>query len=176
MTILAKDVLVLRELRDSDKIRLAELCNNRKVWDNLRDTIPFPYTENDAEFFINLCKNQSPAINFAIEYQSELVGVIGLVVQTDVYKLSAEAGYWIGEPYWGKGIATSALKLIVGYAFNELQLVRVYSGVFDYNKASQRVLEKAGFQLEGILRSSVFKNQRLIDEYRYAIINSKMIH
>ncbi|MFY9228802.1 MAG: GNAT family protein, partial [Bacteroidales bacterium] len=96
---------------------------------------------------------------------------IGLVRQTDVYKLSAEIGYWIGEPYWGMGIATKAVRLITEYGFNTLGLVRIYTGVFDFNKASQRVLEKAGFNLECIFEKSVFKNDKICDEYRYGLIN-----
>jgi RimJ/RimL family protein N-acetyltransferase len=111
---------------------------------------------------------ENPPCTFAIEYMGELAGCIGLVKQTDVYKLSAEIGYWIGEPYWGLGIATTAVELLTEYGFHQLGLVRIYSGVFDFNKASQRVLEKAGYQLEGIFEKSVIKNGKICNEYRYA--------
>lgn len=163
--------ILLRPLVDSDKNRLAELCNNKKIWDNLRDSIPFPYTVNDAVNFIKLCQKQDQNVTFAIEFKGELCGVIGLVKQTDIYKHSAEIGYWIGEPFWGKGIATAAVNLIVGYGFNDLNLVRIYTAVFDFNKASQKVLRKAGFILEGIFDKSVSKNGRIFDEYRYAKVN-----
>jgi RimJ/RimL family protein N-acetyltransferase len=92
------------------------------------------------------------------------------VPQTDIYRLGAEIGYWIGEPYWGQGIATKAVELVTEYGFNRLGLERIYSGVFDFNKASQKVLEKSGFTLEGIFKKSVIKNGRIINEYRYAKI------
>ena len=143
-------MIKLRELEITDKKKLAELCNNKKIWDNLRDYMPFPYTEDNANDFIKYCQGENPQYTFAIEYNGEFVGTIGLVRQTDIYKLTAEIGYWIGEPYWGMGIATKAVQLITEYGFNELGLVRIYTGVFAFNKASQRVLEKVGFKLECI--------------------------
>ena len=133
--------------------------------------MPFPYTEDNANDFIKYCQGENPQYTFAIEYNGEFVGTIGLVRQTDIYKLTAEIGYWIGEPYWGMGIATKAVQLITEYGFNELGLVRIYTGVFAFNKASQRVLEKVGFKLECIFEKSVYKNDRIYDEYRYGLIN-----
>jgi RimJ/RimL family protein N-acetyltransferase len=161
----------LRVLKDTDKARIAELCNNKKVWDNLRDFMPNPYTVTDAENFIRLCKKEDPPTTFAIEYNGEFVGVIGLVVQSDIYRLTAEIGYWLGEPYWGKGIATHAVNLITEYGFDELRLVRIHTGVFDFNIASQKVLEKAGFKLEGVFEKSVVKNEKILNEFRYAKLN-----
>jgi ribosomal-protein-alanine N-acetyltransferase len=97
-----------------------------------------------------------------------------LVIQKDIYRLSAEIGYWLGEPYWGKGIALKAVNLITEYGFNELELVRIYSGVFDFNKASHRVMEKAGFKLEAVFERSVIKNGIICDEYRYAKIKESL--
>lgn len=164
-------MIKLRELEITDKKKLAELCNNKKIWDNLRDYMPFPYTEDNANDFIKYCQGENPQYTFAIEYNGEFVGTIGLVRQTDIYKLTVEIGYWIGEPYWGMGIATKAVQLITEYGFNELGLVRIYTGVFAFNKASQRVLEKVGFKLECIFEKSVYKNDRIYDEYRYGLIN-----
>ena len=172
MTEFRQEKLVLREFRDSDSLRLAELCNNKKIHDNLRDLIPFPYSEKDAEYFINSCRNENPKVSLAVEYDGELTGVIGLAIQTDIYRLSAEIGYWIGEPFWGKGIATRAVELMVEYGFSQLGLIRIYSGVFDYNIASQRVMQKAGFQLEGIFKNSVYKNGTIHDEYRYGKVKN----
>lgn len=168
---LTDNTIQLRPFRLSDSEILAALCNNRKIWDNVRDYIPFPYTEKDAVDFIEHCICEDPQVTFAIEYYSEFAGCIGLVRQTDVYRLTAEIGYWIGEPYWGQGIATRAVRLITDYGFNDLDLVRIYTGVFDFNKASQKVLEKAGYKLEYISEKSVFKNNKICDEYRYSIIN-----
>lgn len=164
----------LRTFSDKDFPVIARLCNNKNIWDNLRDMMPYPYSEEDAKEFIKYCLGEEPQMTFAIEYNSEVAGVIGLVRQTDIYRMSAELGYWIGEPYWGKGIAGRAVKLITDYGFNKLGLARIYSGVFDFNKASQRVLEKCGFKLEAIFEKSVIKNNIILDEYRYALINKHL--
>jgi ribosomal-protein-alanine N-acetyltransferase len=158
----------LRELNNQDKQRLALLANNKKIYNNVRDFFPHPYTEKDAEEFIAICKKEDPKSTFAIEYKSELAGVIGLVIQSDIYRKSAEIGYWIGEPFWNKGIASAAVNLLTDYGFQTLGLIRIHTGVFDYNKASQRVLIKCGFTLEGIFKKSIFKNDLICDEYRYA--------
>lgn len=170
MQTLTSGPIILRGFKDEDQYRLAELCNNIKIWDNLRDFLPFPYTRQNAIEFINICKEEDPRKTFVIEYQEELAGCIGLVPQSDIYRLGAEIGYWIGEPYWGHGIATKAVGLITEYGFNQLGLVRIFTGVFDFNKASQRVLEKSGFKLEGIFANSVIKNGKILNEYRYARI------
>jgi len=168
MTILETDHLSLRRLRESDQSILAELCNNKKIWNNVRDQLPSPYTEEHAIEFIGTCQKEDPPTTFAIEYMGKLAGCIGLTRQTDVYRLNAEIGYWIGEPFWGQGIATKAVELITAYGFDQLGLVRIYSGVFEFNKASQRVLEKAGYQLEYIAQNAVIKNGQICHEYRYA--------
>lgn len=171
MPTLTSGLITLRALTDLDQDRLAVLCNNKKIWDNLRDILPFPYTSQNAAEFIQICRNENPRTTFAIELKGELAGCIGLVLQTDVYRFGAEMGYWIGEPYWGQGIATKAVEMVTDYGFNRLGLARIYTGVFDFNKASQRVMEKSGFKLEGIFKNSVVKNGKLMDEYRYARVN-----
>lgn len=168
MITLSSGPVVLRQLTPDDNKILAALANNKKIWENVRDIFPHPYALQDADEYIASRQKENPVTTFAIEYSHELCGVIGLIPQTDVYRLSAEVGYWIGEPYWNRGIATLALKLLTTYAFDELHLIRLYSGVFDFNQASRRVLEKAGFELEGIFRKSVIKNERVLDECRYA--------
>ncbi len=115
--------------------------------------------------FYKMWQTENPQQSFAIEYNGEFAGSIGLVKQNDVYRLTAEIGYWLGEPFWGQGIATKAVKLIAEYGFSQLELIRIYSGVFDFNKASQRVLEKAGFTLECIVEKAVIKNENVCDEY-----------
>ncbi len=163
--------IVLRSLTLADAAPLARLADNKKIWDNLRDYIPFPYRESDARAFIAHVLKEKPQQTFAIAHEGVLCGVVGLVVQQDVYRRSAEMGFWLGEPYHGRGIATRAVALITAYAFKELKLVRVFAGVFDHNTASMRVLEKNGYLKEGILRKAVYKNGRLLDEHRYAILN-----
>lgn len=163
--------VILRYFKVSDAIHLQELANNKNVSQNLRDAFPHPYTLSDAKSFIERCMKQKPVTTFAIEYKGEYVGNIGLGPGTDVYHKSAEIGYFIGEPYWNKGIATKAVKLITDYGFHELGIIRIYTGIFEYNEASMRVLEKCGFVKEAIFQASVFKNGRIWEEHRYAIIN-----
>ncbi|WP_371743315.1 GNAT family N-acetyltransferase [Pseudozobellia sp. WGM2] len=158
----------LRALEPSDKIQMALLANNKKIWDNVRDGFGHPYTEKNAEEFIQRqAKNDTEKV-FAIDCNGKFCGLIGLIFQKDVYRKSAEIGYWIGEPSWGKDIATKALELIVSYAFDELKLIRIYAGVFEYNIGSMRVLEKNGFEKEGVSRKAIFKNDAFWDEHRYA--------
>ena len=164
--------ITLRSLNDSDASSLAKLANNKKVWDNLRDVMPHPYSIDNAIFFINLTKQEYPQMTFAIEYAGQLCGVIGLVAQTDVYKKTAEIGYWISEPFWNKGIATKAVDLITRYAFEQLQLVRIHTGVFEYNTASMKVLEKCGYKKDGVFEKAIFKNDKIWEEHRYSKLKS----
>ena len=167
---LKHEKIVLRPLNDKDKEDLAQLANNKKVWDNLRDIMPFPYTIDNASFFINMTKQENPQMTFAIEYEGHLSGVIGLVPQQDVYKKTAEIGYWIGEPFWNKGIATNAVNLITEYGLGQLDLVRIHTGVFEYNTASMKVLEKCGYKKEGVFEKAVIKNGQVWNEHRYSKI------
>ncbi len=172
MTTNSETNIKLRSLKKEDAGRLALLCNNKKIWDNVKDIFPHPYKLSDAHKFIDHCNNENPISTFAIEYNNELVGAIGLMPQTDVYRLSAELGYWIGEPYWNKGIATQAVKIIVEFGFTKLGLVRIYSGVFEHNVASMKVLEKAGFELECIAKNAIIKNGKICNGHRYAMIRA----
>lgn len=163
--------VTLRTIEMSDKMNLAQLANNINIWNNVRDEFPHPYTEKDAESFIHLCKTAKNAAKFAIDWNGQFVGMIGLIFpQALNYSKSAELGYWIGEPFWGKGIGTKALSEIVKYAFEERDLKRVFANVLDYNKASMKMLEKCGFEFEGIGKSASLKNDQFFDEYRYAIV------
>ena len=162
----------LRRLVEEDAPNLAKLLNNINIVKQLRDFIPFPYSEEDARNFIGFVTSDSLQKVYAIEVEEVLVGVVGLVLQEDIYKLSAELGYWLGEAHWNKGIMTQAVKEILKRGFNEFKLLRIYSGVKQNNKGSQRVLEKAGFKLEGVFKKAIVKNGLVMDEYRYAILNS----
>ena len=161
-------IVTIRKFRRSDKYRMAELANNEKISVNLRDAFPYPYAIADAETFIAGCIRQNPVEVFAIEYHGQYVGNIGLHKQNDVYSKSAELGYFIGEPYWNRGITTRAVKLICDYGFKELDIVRIFSGIFEYNPASQRVLEKCGFEREAVCKNAVCKKGKIYDEIRYA--------
>lgn len=167
---LKTEKIILRSLVDNDKDELARLANNKRIWDNVRDLMPHPYTTENADFFINLTKQEKTPMTFAIEYDGQLCGVIGLVAQQDVHRKTAEIGYWIGEPYWNKGIATEAVKLITDYGFNELDLVRIHTGVFEYNTSSMKVLEKCGYKKDGVFEKAVLKNGQLWNEHRFSKI------
>ena len=161
--------IILRPFQPEDAERVALLCNNKQIFDSLRDYFPHPYSLQDARDFIKGCQARNPVLNFAITASQEVVGAIGVIPQTDVYTGTAEIGYWLGEPFWGKGIMTEAVRQMVSYGWETLSLRRIFTGVFDFNKASMRVLEKAGFELEGICKKSVLKNGVIRDEYMYAI-------
>jgi len=162
----------LRKLFPDDKYRLAELANNKKISINMRDAFPHPYTLEDAEKFITASNGKDPQEVFAIEYNGEYVGNIGLHKANDVYRKSAEIGYFLGEPFWNKGIMTKVVELICEYGFRELDIVRIHTGVFEYNKASRRVLTKCGFVKEGVFKSALYRNGKIYDEIRFARIKS----
>ena len=142
----------LRPFRLEDAPRLTELANNIKIAENLRDGFPHPYSLADAKNFIKMCLNKNPTQAFAIEYNGEYVGNIGVHPEKDVYRKSAEIGYFLGEPFWGKGIMTEAVKLLVEYNFENLDIVRIHTGIFEYNVASQRVLESVALKKRSFLK------------------------
>lgn len=156
------------EWRDGDAI--VRHANNRNVWLNLRDRFPHPYTAADARRWLDSVVGHKPETNFAIDVAGEAVGGIGFTVQPDIGRRSAEIGYWLGEEFWGRGIATDALIAVTDYAFSNYDVCRLYAHVFDWNRASARVLEKAGYSFEGRLRKSVTKDGQTIDQLMYALI------
>lgn len=156
------------EWRDRDSI--VRYANNRKVSINLRDRFPHPYTIRDARTWLDMVIGIKPETSFAIAVGDEAVGGIGFTVQSDVGHRSAEIGYWLGEDFWGKGIATDALKAVTEHAFANFDLCRIFAHVFEWNGASARVLEKAGYTLEGRLRKSVTKEGQTIDQLMYAVV------
>lgn len=159
--------VTLREFNSDDKYRLAELANNPKIAINLRDGFPNPYTVADAENFLEKYDEQESSLVLAIEYNGEYVGNIGLHKASDVYRLSAEIGYFLGEPYWNLGIMTKAINLICDYGFKNLDIVRIHAGIFEFNPASMRVLEKCGFQKEAVCKKAIIKQGKIYDEVRY---------
>jgi ribosomal-protein-alanine N-acetyltransferase len=160
-----KHEVFLRPWKKEDARQLAAIANNKNVWNNLRDGIPHPYTVKDAETWIAHCKTQKSVGSFAVIYNSALTGSIGCTPKTDIYRKSMEIGYFIGEQYWNLGIATQAVKILLGYIEKQFDIVRLYAEVYAHNKASMQVLRKNGFYLESIRRKSVIKNNVLIDDY-----------
>jgi len=165
--------LILRPWRAADATELLRYANNRKIWMNLRDIFPHPYTSEDAQQWLALCAGATgePAI-FAIEFEGGAIGGVGLQFLTDVNRLTAVIGYWLGEPFWGRGFATVAVKAVTEYAFATFDLQRVQATVFEWNPASARVLERAGYTFEGRLRSSIVKSGRIGDALMYARLRS----
>jgi RimJ/RimL family protein N-acetyltransferase len=164
------DNFKLRPWREGDEFSLADNANNENVWNCVRDYFPHPYTLEDARTWIALNENKVPITHFAIEVNGLAVGSIGVNLKDDVYKCSAEFGYWLGEDYWNKKIMSNAVKEMVEYAFSTFDIVRLYARVFESNHASIRVLEHAGFLQEAILRFAVIKNGELMDEYIYSMV------
>jgi len=158
----------IRQWTLEDIPSLARHANNASISANLRDGFPYPYTEKNAEIFISA--NLEAPWNYAIEVNGEAVGGIGLVIGLDVHRFSAEMGYWLAEPYWGRGIVSKAVHALTTYAFQHTDLIRIYATVFESNLASMRVLDKNGFQLEGILRKNVVKRGVVLDNYLFAKI------
>jgi len=160
---------MLRPLRRSDAKSVARHANDRAIWLNMRDRFPHPYTRADADAWLRHVERLRPGANFAIAVDGEAVGTIGLSLGDDVMHRSAELGYWLGREFWGRGIATAAVAAFTGHAFAAFDVCRLQAYVFEWNRASMRVLEKAGFAREGRLRKSVTKDGKTIDSFLYAI-------
>ena len=161
---------VLRDPTLDDAQSLAAYGNNRNVWLNLRDAFPSPYTDEDARSWIQDALSQAPRRTFVIDVEGEACGGIGLTPGHDIERVSAELGYWLGEPFWGRGIMTEAVKAITKYGFEELALSRIFAVPMSHNSASFRVLEKAGFLREGIMRNAAVKEGRITDMMLYALV------
>lgn len=161
--------LTFRTLRSSHTEALVKHANNRKIWLNVKDRFPHPYTVEDAEAWIGINQaNLGHPVAFAIELDGALVGGVGIELRDDVQRRTAEIGYWVGEPFWGRGIGTAAARFIADYTFAVFPVARLEAGVFAWNPASARVLEKAGFALEARLRNAVTKDDRTGDLLLYA--------
>lgn len=164
----------LRTWKIEDAADIAIEINNKKILDNLRDGIPYPYTPSDAEDFIRATLNAEEGGQYAwaITVDDRAIGSIGLFRKDNIHSRTAEMGYWIAEPYWGEGIVTAAVKEACDYIFGNTDIIRIFAEPFSHNKASCRVLEKAGFTFEGTLRKNAVKNGEVIDMKMYAIIKA----
>ncbi len=167
--IVIADEICLRRWLRGDIEAVVRYANNRNVWINLRDRMPHPYTTADAEAWIAFNdQHGEPVHNFAIDLKGEAIGAIGFEPMSDERRFTASIGYWIGEPFWGRGIATAALERATAYGFATLGLERIQASVYEGNLASARVLEKVDYTFEGRLRRSVFKDGKLLDSYMYS--------
>jgi len=166
--------ILLRPWSVKDARQLALIADNKNIADNLRDGFPFPYSLKDAIAWLNLILPENfPPRFFAIEVEKELVGSIGIVKKSDIYRKNFEIGYFISESFWGKGIATKAIKAATSYAFKDFDIVRVYAEPFSDNAGSRRALEKAGFSLEATLKRNVIKNGIVKDSCIYSVLKEE---
>ncbi len=168
----------LKKWELSDAKDLAIALSNKKIQDNLRDGLPYPYTEKDGADYISamLTADENDTFAFAIMADDKVVGSIGAFRQGNIHRRTAELGYYIAEEYWGRGIMTEAVKQICEYVFDKSDIIRIYAEPFAYNTASCRVLEKAGFQYEGTLRSNAVKNGKVIDMKMFAVIKNTLLN
>ncbi len=168
-------IVKIRKWRIEDAADLASALSNKKVQDNLRDGLPYPYREQDGKEFIlgMLSADENDTFAFAITVNEKVIGSIGAFRQTNIHSKTAELGYYIAEEFWGKGIMTEAVKQLCSYVFSNSDMIRIYAEPFAYNIGSQRVLEKAGFQYEGTLRRNAVKNGKVLDMKMYALIREE---
>ena len=166
----------IRKWKLSDAADLAMAISNKKIQNNLRDGLPYPYTEQDGANFISdmLSVDENETFAFAITVDDKVVGSIGVFRQGNIHRLTAELGYYIAEEYWGRGIMTEAVRQICEYVFDKSDIIRIYAEPFAYNTASCRVLEKAGFQYEGTLRDNAFKNGKVVDMKMYSLLKAEI--
>ena len=166
---LDRGICALRQYRWEDRDDLIAQVNNRQIWRNMRDILPFPYTAADADAWLAKATTESPLLNCAITISDKVVGGIGLTLQSDVFRRTAEIGYWLGERSWGRGIGTAAVRAFTAYGFKNFDLQRIFAGVFAWNPASMRVLAKAGYWREGVMQHEVFKDGQIVDRVIYGI-------
>ena len=164
----------IRKWKMSDAADLASAISKKKVQENLRDGLPYPYTEQDGTAYISamLSADENETFSFAITAEGNVIGSIGVFRQGNIHRRTAELGYYIAEEYWGKGIMTEAVKQICRYVFDKSDIVRIYAEPFAHNAASCRVLEKAGFQYEGTLRHNAVKNGNILDMKMYSLLKT----
>ena len=165
----------IRKWKLTDAKDIAVALSNKKIQDNLRDGLPYPYSEQDGIDFISsmLSANEDETFAFAITLDDKVIGSIGVFRQQNIHRQTAEMGYYIAEEHWGKGIMTDAVKQICEYVFKNSDILRIYAEPFAYNIGSCRVLEKTGFQYEGTLRNNAVKNGKVIDMKMYSLLREE---
>ena len=163
----------LRLWKAKDADALVKYYNNRNIAMIMRDGFAYPYTAKNARKFLEEATQKTPPTFYAIATPEEAIGGIGATINSDVHRLSAELGYWLAEPWWGKGIMTEAVVKFTDYIFERFGLVRIYAEPYATNTASCRVLKKAGFELEGRMKKNVIKDGQILDQFLYAKIREK---
>lgn len=173
LPIIERDSYTLRPWHPDDAQSLVKHANNPRVARNLRDGFPHPYTLTDAERWLKMVEENQSDLILAIEIEGEAAGGIGIHAGKDVYRYNGEIGYWLSEVYWGRGMMSDAVKILVDYAFSETQWLRIFATIFQNNTPSMRVLEKCGFTREAIHRHTVMKEGKLLDEHLYSLLRGQ---
>ncbi|GAB5539221.1 MAG: GNAT family N-acetyltransferase [Salibacteraceae bacterium] len=166
----------LRPWTFSDLNRLVEIADNPKIAANLTNRFEYPYTRDCGERFISMATSEDPPFVLCIDINGQAAGGIGVHTQTDVYCKNMEMGYWLAEQYWGHGIITEAINRMIPYAFDRWDVNRIYAQPYAHNASSIRVLEKAGFKKEGVLKQAVYKNGEFLDLLMYAILRDDWVN
>jgi RimJ/RimL family protein N-acetyltransferase len=159
----------LRPWNDNDLDSLVKYANNLSISKNMTNKFPHPYTIESGKAFIAFTKQHLPVHVFAIDMNGEAIGGIGIHPQDDIHCKNAELGYWLGEPFWGKGIISQAIPEMLDYGFKTFDITRIFARPYNTNVGSQKVLEKNGFKLEATIEKSLFKNGEYLDELIYAV-------
>lgn len=167
---------ILRKWKKEDADSIARAANNPNIAANLRNVFPYPYSIEDAKWYVNNClsndgKNQ---ITRAIEVEGKAVGSIGIFIKSDVYEKSGELGYWLSEDYWRQRISSRAVEMLCKEAFASFDMIRIFAEPYDYNIGSRGVLEKAGFTYEGTMRNGIYKNGKVHSYCMYSLLREEM--
>lgn len=171
---ITKENILLRPWKETDAPRLAQIANNKRIADNLRDGFPFPYSLEHAKQFISSVKDTNPeSIVLAIEVNGIVAGSIGAFFKQDVHRKNAEIGYYLAEEYWGKGVMTKSISALIEFIFNNYDIIRIFAEPYAKNTGSRKVLEKVGFRLEGVQKCGVIKNGVIEDSCIYAILKEE---
>lgn len=164
----------IRNLTYSDVESIVKYANNHNVSKFLRDTFPFPYTKEDAKRWIEFVLSDNSHLSFAIADKNELIGGIGVMLNYDVNRFTAEIGYWLGEPFWNRSITTKAVKTFCKFLFENYSFNHLTASIYEGNIASMKVIQKAGFVLEGVLRKNVFKENKFLDQHIYGLLKEEI--
>ena len=160
----------IREFLPNDVDSLVKYANNYSVSRYLRDAFPFPYTQKDAMQWIDIVMHDKLNLAFAIADEKELIGGIGAMPNQDVNRFTAEIGYWLAEPFWNNGIISKAVSTFCNHLFNNFNFKHLTASIYEGNDASMKVVQKAGFILEGVLRKNVYKGNKFLDQYIYGLL------
>ncbi|MCX6286575.1 MAG: GNAT family protein [Bacteroidetes bacterium] len=167
----------LRPWNNSDVHSLIKYANNKAIAGNLRDAFPFPYTHKDALRFLEMAVSNDPhLLILAIDSKGEAIGSVGATLKQDVYRKNMEIGYWLAEPFWGKGIITEVIRKFTAHLWLTYDIHRIYAEPYADNSASRKALEKAGFRCEAIFKQNVIKNGAYLDSCIYSVLREEFNH